>query len=201
VSRAVKVKCNRQFWKTLGPHTFGNDESCDLMVMFTSACARTYDFSHLSRTTIRSSINVVRCVVKKWSVDVSPFIRKVDFLGDMKLFSATWNAVFGDMKLFLATWKSFGDMKCISPTWNHFGSDMSQFLATWNFIGDMKSFSRRHESILGDMKLFRRHEIHFSDMKWFWLRHEFIFGDMKFYCFSMNKRLCIGHYKYSWPSG
>ena len=72
--QGLKVKCDRQFWKTLGPHTFGNDEKCDLMVMFTSACARTYDFSHLSRTTIRSSINVVRCVVKKCSVDVSPFL-------------------------------------------------------------------------------------------------------------------------------
>ena len=72
--QGLKVKCDRQFWKTLGPHKFVDDKSCDLMVMFTSACARTYDFSHLSRTTIRSSINVVRCVVKKCSVDVSPFL-------------------------------------------------------------------------------------------------------------------------------
>ena len=74
MSSALKVKCDRPFWKTLGLHTFGNDESCDLMGMFTSACARTYDFSHLSRTIIRSSIIVVRCAVKKWLLNVSPFL-------------------------------------------------------------------------------------------------------------------------------
>jgi len=40
---------------------------------FTLTCARTYNFSHLSRTNIRFSINVVRCVVKKGPLSITPF--------------------------------------------------------------------------------------------------------------------------------
>jgi len=44
------------------------------MGTFTSAGARTYNFSHLSRTIIRYSINVVRCMVKKGPYSITPFL-------------------------------------------------------------------------------------------------------------------------------
>ena len=58
----------------------------DIMGTFTWTCARTYNFSHLSRTIIRYSINVVRCVIKKGPLSITPFLglpchsRPPDFL-------------------------------------------------------------------------------------------------------------------------
>jgi len=90
------------------------------------------------------------------------YIRKVDFLGVMKSFSASWNDFFGVMKCRSASWNNFGVMKCISASWNDFCSVMSSKSASWKFIGVMKRFSRRHELKSGVMKLFRRHETIFS---------------------------------------
>jgi len=42
------------------------------MGTFTWTCARTYNFAHLSRTIIRYSMNVVRCVVKKGPLSIAP---------------------------------------------------------------------------------------------------------------------------------
>jgi len=42
-----------------------NEKKNENMSTITWTCARTYNFSHLSRKIIRYSTNVVRCVVKK----------------------------------------------------------------------------------------------------------------------------------------
>ena len=47
----------------------------DIMGTIKWTCARTYNFSHLSRTLIRYSINVVRCVVKKGPLSITPFLQ------------------------------------------------------------------------------------------------------------------------------
>ena len=44
------------------------------MGTFTRTCARTYNFPHLSRTLIRYSINVVRCAVKKGTLNITRFL-------------------------------------------------------------------------------------------------------------------------------
>jgi len=44
------------------------------MGTFTWTCAKTWNFSQLSRTIIRYSINVVRCVVKKGPLSITPFL-------------------------------------------------------------------------------------------------------------------------------
>jgi len=46
----------------------------DIMGTFTRTCARTYNFPHLSRTLIRYSINVVRCAVKKGTLNITRFL-------------------------------------------------------------------------------------------------------------------------------
>jgi len=47
----------------------------DNMGTFTWTCARTYNFSHLSRTLIRYSIDVVRCVVMTGPLlSITPFL-------------------------------------------------------------------------------------------------------------------------------
>ena len=55
-----------------GPLIFEYHNRGDIMGTFTWARARTYNFSRLSVS--RTSINVVRCVVKKWSVRITPFL-------------------------------------------------------------------------------------------------------------------------------
>jgi len=57
------------------PLMFEYQNKGDIMGAFTWTCARTYNFFRLSRTVLRTSINVVRCVVKKWSVNITPFLR------------------------------------------------------------------------------------------------------------------------------
>jgi len=61
-----------------GPPMFEHHNSDDIMGTFTWTCDRTYNFSHLSRTIIRYSINVVRCAVKKGPLSITPFLRIIN---------------------------------------------------------------------------------------------------------------------------
>jgi len=62
-----------------GPIIFEYHNRDDIMGMFTWTFARTYNFSHLSRTIVRCSINVVRCMVREGPLSITPFLRTCFF--------------------------------------------------------------------------------------------------------------------------
>jgi len=94
----------------------------DIMGTFTWSCARTYNIFRLSWTVLRTSINVARRVVKKWSVSITPFLLHSLFLS-FALPLSFWNT--RSLSFFLIF--SLSLFRCLSCTHTH------RFM--WSFIG------------------------------------------------------------------